>query len=62
MPKISVDHEFCQAHGRCYARFPELFDADDEGRGLTLGGEVIPENVDADEVLTVCPEAAITLV
>lgn len=62
MPNISVDHDYCQAHGRCYARFPELFDADDEGRALLLGEGVVPEGLDADEILSVCPEAAITLV
>ncbi|WP_080597727.1 ferredoxin [Rhodococcus rhodochrous] len=60
MSKISVDQDFCQAHGRCYARFPELFDADDEGRALTLDGGLVPDNIDAGEVVAVCPEAAIT--
>ncbi|MDV2476503.1 ferredoxin [Rhodococcus zopfii] len=62
MPRIAVDHDYCQAHGRCYARFPELFDADDEGRAVLLGGGAVPENVDPEEIVAVCPESAITLV
>ncbi|MGW0017318.1 ferredoxin [Rhodococcus sp. NPDC003382] len=62
MSRIAVDVDYCQAHGRCYARFPELFDADDEGRAVLLGGGAVPVNVDPEEIVSVCPEAAITLV
>lgn len=58
---ISVDSEFCQAHGRCYARFPDLFDVDDEGRGVVEGAGTLPGAVAADEVTGVCPEAAIEI-
>ncbi|MFF0816893.1 ferredoxin [Rhodococcus sp. NPDC003318] len=61
MKTISVDSEFCQAHGRCYARFPELFDADDDGRGVVEGDGTLPVTVDGDEVAGVCPEAAIDI-
>lgn len=58
--KVAVDLDYCQAHGRCYALFPQLFTADDEGRGVVLGGGAIPDDVDISEVTAACPEAAIT--
>lgn len=59
---IAVDHDYCQAHGRCYALFPDLFDPDSEGRGqVKLNGKVADSN-SVDEVLAVCPEGAITVV
>lgn len=61
MAKISVDSDFCQAHGRCYARFPQLFAADDEGRGLVRGDGVVPGGTQGAEIDGVCPEAAIAV-
>jgi ferredoxin len=59
--KISIDHEYCQAHGRCYARFPDLFDVDDEGKGVVKGDGALPEGITETEISGVCPEAAITV-
>ncbi|WP_422334787.1 ferredoxin, partial [Rhodococcus sp. (in: high G+C Gram-positive bacteria)] len=42
--KISVDQEFCQAHGRCYAVFPDLFEPDDEGRAQVKNNGAVPES------------------
>lgn len=58
--KISVDQEFCQAHGRCYAVFPDLFEPDDEGRAQVKNNGAVPESISVDEIVAVCPEAAIT--
>ena len=60
--KVSVDQDFCQAHGRCYAMFPDLFEPDDEGRAQVKNHGAVPESSTVDEILAVCPEAAITSV
>ncbi|NGP08699.1 ferredoxin [Rhodococcus sp. 14C212] len=61
MAKISIDHDYCQAHGRCYARFPALFDADEEGKAVVTGDGTLPEATEESEITGVCPEAAITV-
>ncbi|WP_040841648.1 ferredoxin [Nocardia brevicatena] len=60
MTKISVDNDYCQAHGRCYARFPELFRADEGGYAVVTGNGTLPNGIDGTEVTGICPEAAIT--
>lgn len=62
--KISIDHETCTGHGRCYALAPELFDADDEGYGLVLDASgTVPLDLEdaARRAASNCPERAITL-
>ena len=62
--RISIDHEACTGHGRCYALAPELFEADDEGYGQVAdaSGAVPPGLEDAARrAVNNCPERAITL-
>jgi len=62
--KISIDHETCTGHGRCYALAPELFDADDEGYGRVLDASgTVPLDLEdaARRAAGNCPERAITL-
>jgi ferredoxin len=41
--KVHVDQEICQGHGRCYSLAPELFEPDEIGNGIEIGGgEVAP--------------------
>lgn len=64
--KIVIDEHRCQAHGRCYAIAPEVFEpVDDDGHSGVLLDE-LPAN-DTDLLATVaeaganCPEHAITV-
>jgi ferredoxin len=62
--KISIDHDACTGHGRCYALAPELFDADDEGYGRVIEGSgEVPLDLEdaARRAANNCPERAITL-
>ncbi|EHI12684.1 putative ferredoxin [Mycolicibacterium thermoresistibile ATCC 19527] len=61
MKKISVDIEYCQAHGRCYALFPDLFDAQEDGTAVVKGDGELPDSIDPADVTGSCPEAAITV-
>ena len=59
---ISIDSEACQGHGRCYAMAPEVYTADDEGRGEVLDAEIGDGLADQARVGALnCPESAITL-
>jgi ferredoxin len=62
--RISIDHEACTGHGRCYALAPELFEADDDGYGRVVDafGIVPPELEEAARrAANNCPERAIAL-
>ena len=62
--RISIDHEMCTGHGRCYALAPELFEADDEGYGqVTDATGTVPSGLEdaARRAVSNCPERAITL-
>jgi ferredoxin len=60
--QISIDYNSCAGHGRCYTTSPKLFDADDEGRGVTIMTEVPPElENSAREAVGNCPERAVKL-
>ena len=59
---ISIDSEACQGHGRCYAMAPEVYTADDEGRGEVIDAEIGDGLTDQARVGALnCPESAITL-
>jgi ferredoxin len=61
--RILIDPDLCTGHGRCYSLSPDLFDSDEEGRGVVLVG-VLAGNQEAaarSAVLS-CPEQAITVV
>lgn len=61
--RVSIDHDRCTGHGRCYVLAPELFVDDDEGYGQVLGdGTVAPGQVDdARRAVQSCPERAIII-
>jgi len=58
--QISLDHDRCTGHGRCYSLAPELFDCDDEGYGQVLVADV-PADLEerARVAINACPERAI---
>lgn len=58
---VTIDENKCQGHGRCYAMAPEVFDADDEGRGVVIDSD--PDETLAEQAelgIANCPEAAIS--
>jgi ferredoxin len=65
--RIKLDSEKCQGHGRCYSLAPSLFESDDEGYSVLIGGENnerdVPPELEREARLAVdnCPEFAITL-
>jgi ferredoxin len=59
---VFIDSGACQGHGRCYALAPEVYTADDEGRGEVIEGEISEDLVDQARAGAMnCPESAITL-
>ena len=61
--RLAIDYELCTGHGRCYALYPDLFDADDAGDAVVLVDVVPIESADrARASLACCPEGAIGLV
>ena len=61
--RVSIDHDRCTGHGRCYVLAPELFVDDDEGYGQVIGdGQVAPEQEEAArKAVASCPERAVIL-
>jgi ferredoxin len=60
--RISIDAERCQGHGQCHRVAPELFEVDDDGRGVVITAELAvaaadPARLAADS----CPEQAISV-
>jgi len=62
--RVVIDPEKCQGHGRCFALAPELFESDDLGQGVVIGGgQVAPGQKEAAHLAEQnCPEYAISLV
>jgi ferredoxin len=59
--KLSIDPELCQGHGRCVMVNMELFDMDDDAKGLVVDAEPGPEFADdIAKAIATCPEQAIT--
>ena len=61
--RVSIDSEKCQGHNRCYALAPELFDVDDYGTAMVIGGGTVPAGLEDKARLAVvnCPEFAISM-
>lgn len=60
--KLSIDHDRCVGHGRCFALHPELFTADEFGYGQVADPEVAGLALDAARhAVDECPEQAVTL-
>lgn len=61
--KISIDHEACTGHGRCYALAPDLIEDDEQGYGQVRGnGEVTDAALQSAQAASrACPEQAVHL-
>ena len=61
--KVHIDDERCEGHGRCYALAPLVFEPDDIGNGIEIGGGVVAPGQEeaARRAVLNCPEQAITL-
>jgi ferredoxin len=58
--RVAIDGDRCNGHGRCYDLAPDLFDADDDGRGVVTRADVPPELEDqARRAEGGCPERAV---
>lgn len=60
--RVSIDPDRCTGHGRCYGVAPDVFDPDDEGRGVVVAAH-IPSSLEDQARLAEanCPERAIRL-
>jgi ferredoxin len=59
---LEIDGDRCQGHAICYLLAPELFDIDEDGRGLVIDPEVGPDGHGQAQVAADrCPERAIRL-
>lgn len=59
---VEIDSAACQGHGRCYALAPQVYTADDEGRGKVITAEIDDSLAAQAEVGALnCPESAIRL-
>ena len=38
--RLVIDNERCEGHGRCYSIAKDLFEPDDIGNGVVIGGQV----------------------
>ncbi len=61
--RVTIDHDRCQGHGRCFSIAPDLFDSDELGSGLVVGDGTVPEGQEPTASLAVanCPEGAVLL-
>jgi ferredoxin len=60
--RVYVDPELCMGHGQCYARAPQVYQADDEGFCVVTEPEVDGDLLrHATEGAEACPESAITV-
>ena len=61
--QVRLDRERCQGHGRCYVLALDVFESDDDGRGMVIA-ETVPlvyqesARLGSDN----CPEDAITVI
>ena len=40
--RVTIDHDVCQGHGRCFTIAPHLFESDELGNGVVVGDGVVP--------------------
>ena len=59
--RVTIDHERCTGHGRCYALAPAIFTDDDEGYGQVVGDGLVPPEAEdaARKAALSCPERAV---
>ena len=60
--RLTVDHERCEGHGRCFAVAPDLYDVDDDGYS-TIGDVTVEAGMEdaARQGAAECPRQAITV-
>lgn len=60
---MRIDSARCEGHGRCYALYDDLFDCDDDGRGIVrpvvLDEALRPR---ARKAVSACPERAVEII
>jgi ferredoxin len=59
--RVTIDHDRCQGHGRCFTIAPGLFESDELGSGVVVGDGVVPPGSEHLAQLAVanCPEGAV---
>ncbi|WP_028933815.1 ferredoxin [Pseudonocardia spinosispora] len=59
---LRIDRGACAGHGLCYGTAPDLLDSDEQGDPVLLT-EPVPDDLldDADQVVEMCPERALTI-
>lgn len=62
MPRVTINNERCQGHGRCALIAPQLFDVDESGLGFVKVAVISDaDRSDVEEAVLSCPENAIVL-
>lgn len=61
--RVTIDHDRCQGHGRCFSIAPDLFESDELGNGVVLGDGIVPADREHLARLAVanCPEGAVQI-
>jgi ferredoxin len=60
--RVSIDGARCQGHLRCMATAPDVFTADEEGRGVIIDPQVAPAHErDVVRAAASCPETAVVI-
>jgi ferredoxin len=63
--KITIDLKKCEAEGRCFGIYPDLFDEGKDGKGVVNLKAVADDDgslvMDADAASNLCPHTAITV-
>ena len=63
--KVRVDEAKCEAHGRCYDFYPELFERGAKGKSVALMNDVPEDDPDlmraAEAASMMCPAGAIVV-
>lgn len=61
--RVTIDHDVCQGHGRCFTIAPHLFESDELGNGVVVGDGVVPAGEEHLATLAVanCPEGAVRI-
>ena len=64
--KLSIRHDLCRGHGRCYTVAPDLLEDDEDEGYVTARGQVVDVPFDqadaARDAVGSCPERAIQLI
>jgi len=61
MIRIEIS-EMCEGHGNCYARFPDLFEPDDQSKSVPVSGVVSDDQRrKVRRAVGGCPAGAITM-